>query len=141
MTHSGRVSFLNIIISLIPVLPFGIVGFHPLFILGAIALHQVGAGWNHTPMINKMGILDRIIATPSVHRVHHGRNDIYINKNYGKVFIVWDRIFNTYQPEIEEVKYGVSYKLAKHNPYLIQYTLLLELIKTTLKKMGQIFYE
>ena len=62
----------------------------------------------HTELIPKLGLLESIFVTPSIHRVHHGCNEIYIDKNYGKVFIFWDKIFNTYQPETEKVIYGIK---------------------------------
>ncbi len=129
ITHVGRVSWLDTITSLLSLLPFSLIGFEPTFVLSVIVLHQVGVGWNHTQMIKKMGFLEKIIVTPSHHRVHHGCNSIYVNKNFGRVFIFWDKLFNTFEAETEKVVYGVSGKLARFNPYYIQYQLLLEQIK------------
>ena len=57
--------------------------------------------WYHTQLINKMWILDRIIVTPSNHRVHHAMNPEYIDKNFGQILIIWDYLFGTYQKELE----------------------------------------
>ncbi len=62
----------------------------------------------HTQVVPKLGFLEKIIVTPSTHRVHHGINDRYLDKNYGGMFVIWDRLFGTYEPETEEVKYGIT---------------------------------
>lgn len=72
--------------------------------------------WLHTKTIGKIPIIEGIIATPSAHRVHHGMNDIYIDKNYGGIFMIFDRLFGTYQPEKSEVIYGVRKQFKTYNP-------------------------
>lgn len=62
----------------------------------------------HTQVVPKLGFIEKILVTPSTHRVHHGVNDIYLDKNYGGMFVIWDRLFGTYEPETEEVKYGIT---------------------------------
>ncbi len=62
----------------------------------------------HTTVIDKLGPLEYILSTPSSHRVHHGQNEQYLDKNFGGFFIIWDRLFGTYAPEIEPVKYGIT---------------------------------
>jgi sterol desaturase/sphingolipid hydroxylase (fatty acid hydroxylase superfamily) len=67
-------------------------------------------------------IIEYIFATPSNHRVHHGSQDKYINKNYGATFIIWDRIFGTFQEEEEVPVYGITHKLTgKANPVYINF--------------------
>jgi hypothetical protein len=70
----------------------------------------------HTRYIKKLGWLEFIFSTPSHHRVHHGKNEIYIDKNYGALFIIWDRIFGTFEPETETVEYGIKSTITTHNP-------------------------
>lgn len=74
--------------------------------------------WPHTRMIGRMGILDRWVQTPSNHRVHHAQNDIYLDKNYVGVFMLWDHIFGTYQDELdsEPCVYGIRGQLKSWNP-------------------------
>jgi sterol desaturase/sphingolipid hydroxylase (fatty acid hydroxylase superfamily) len=74
--------------------------------------------WVHTELIGRMGILDRIMVTPSNHRVHHGQNDYCIDKNYGGIFIFWDRLFGTFADERagEKIIYGIRKPLASYNP-------------------------
>ncbi|WP_423907687.1 sterol desaturase family protein [Candidatus Spongiihabitans sp.] len=101
--------------------------FVPMILLGVdvvqtiIALVIVVAyqTWIHTEKIGKLGWADRIFNTPSVHRVHHGSNKKYIDRNYGGILIVWDRLFGTYQAEEEKVVYGLAYRLGTSNPIMI----------------------
>ena len=74
--------------------------------------------WPHTQLIGKMGFLDRWVQTPSNHRVHHAQNDIYLDKNYVGVLMIWDRIFGTYQDELDEEPciYGIRGQLFSWNP-------------------------
>lgn len=62
----------------------------------------------HTQVVPKLGFIEKILVTPSTHRVHHGVNDRYLDKNYGGMFVIWDQLFGTYEPETEEVKYGIT---------------------------------
>ncbi|KAF2073834.1 hypothetical protein CYY_004861 [Polysphondylium violaceum] len=73
--------------------------------------------WIHTQAIDKMPyIVELIFNTPSHHRVHHGRNPKYLDKNYAGILIIWDRIFGTFEPEIEKPFYGLVHPLDSHDP-------------------------
>jgi hypothetical protein len=72
--------------------------------------------WVHTRAIGKLGPLEWILNTPSNHRVHHGRNPKYIDRNHGAILIVWDRMFGTYVAEQEEPVYGITTPLQSWNP-------------------------
>tara|TARA_B100001250_G_C19800102_1_gene790636 strand:- start:1239 stop:2483 length:1245 start_codon:yes stop_codon:yes gene_type:complete len=87
--------------------------------------------WYHTRLINKMGILEHILVTPSHHRVHHGINPEYLDKNYSQIFIVWDKIFGTFQPEIDSIKpvYGTLRPAKTWNPIIINFKHMIQLIK------------
>jgi alkylglycerol monooxygenase len=99
-------------------LPLAVLGY-PLqvfIIVGLIdLLYQF---WVHTQLIGKLGWVEKIFMTPSNHRVHHGQNDYCIDKNYGGIFILWDRIFNTYAEERDDqpVVYGIRSPLKSWNP-------------------------
>ena len=104
-------------------LPVALIGFHPIifFVVNQIAvLFQF---WVHTEYIRKLHpVIEYIFATPSNHRVHHGSQEKYINKNYGATFIIWDRIFGTYQEEEEQVQYGITTNIEnKANPIVINF--------------------
>ncbi|NRB49093.1 MAG: sterol desaturase family protein [Saprospiraceae bacterium] len=111
-------SFFNIL--LIPAALFGV----PTHVIAIIApLHLFAQFWYHTTLINKMGFLEYFLVTPSHHRVHHAMNEQYLDKNYGQIFIVWDRMFGTYQPELPEVPavYGVKRPVKTWNPIIINW--------------------
>ncbi len=102
----------------------GSVFFIPLALLGippesyatagiAVLLYQF---WVHTEHIGKLGWFDRVFTSPSNHRVHHATNARYIDKNYGAIFIVWDRLFGTFEPEQEACIYGTLKPLNSWNP-------------------------
>ncbi len=98
----------------------------PLFLLGmpfevfvtVNALDLIYQFWVHTQLVGKLGWLDRILVTPSNHRVHHAQNKIYIDKNYGGILVLWDRMFGTFQEELDDepVIFGVRKPLASWNP-------------------------
>jgi sterol desaturase/sphingolipid hydroxylase (fatty acid hydroxylase superfamily) len=87
-----------------------LIGFHPVaFVALDIVAAAIGQLY-HTERVRQIPVLDRWFVTPSTHRVHHGSNPEYIDKNFGAVFIVWDRWFGTYQPEVAPVVYGIGRK-------------------------------
>ena len=79
--------------------------------------------WVHTEYIRKLHpAIEYIFATPSNHRVHHGSQEQYIDRNFGATFIIWDRIFGTYEPEGEKVAYGLTTNIEhKANPLHINF--------------------
>ena len=89
--------------------------------------------WYHTRLIGKLGILEYILVTPSHHRVHHGINPEYLDKNYSQIFIFWDKMFNTFQPELDDVKpvYGTLRPVSTWNPIIINYKHIWQIIKDT----------
>ncbi|MFL2983576.1 MAG: sterol desaturase family protein [Candidatus Neomarinimicrobiota bacterium] len=97
-------------------------------ILGPI--HLFMQFWYHTKLINKMGWLENLIITPSHHRVHHAINPEYIDKNYGQIFIIWDKLFGTFQPELDNVKpvFGILRPVKTWNPIIINYKHLWQLV-------------
>lgn len=87
--------------------------------------------WYHTRHINKMGFLEKIIVTPSHHRVHHAINKEYLDKNLSQIFIFWDKLFGTFQPELEEVPpaYGITRPVRTWNPIKINFSHLWLMMK------------
>ena len=111
-------------------LPMAIVGV-PTAVIGLIApIHLFMQFWYHTRYINRLGVLEKVIVTPSHHRVHHAMNDIYLDKNFGQIFIFWDKLFGTYQQELDEVTpvYGVKRPVKTWNPFIINFQHLFLLI-------------
>ncbi len=97
-------------------LPLAAIGLPPLLFLTLSSINTLYQFWIHTRAIGKLGPLEGLINTPSNHRVHHGRNPKYLDRNHGGVLIVWDRLFGTYQAEEEEPVYGITKPLASWNP-------------------------
>ena len=85
-----------------------LLGFHPLISAAIGAIVLIVGQFHHTELRRKQNWLDKIFVTPGAHRVHHGSNQVYLDKNFGSLFIVWDRMFGTYQPETERVVYGLT---------------------------------
>jgi len=98
-------------------IPLPFLGFHPAMIATIIAFNTLYQFWIHTRTIKKMPwIIELIFNTPSHHRVHHGTNPIYIDRNHAGSLIIWDRIFGTFQKEEEEVVYGITSPLRSWSP-------------------------
>ncbi|HBH25410.1 MAG TPA: sterol desaturase family protein [Cytophagales bacterium] len=97
-------------------LPLAIIGFDPQQVVFVAGINLIYQFWIHTETINKMGWLEWIMNTPSHHRVHHGRNPKYIDKNHAGVFIIWDRLFGTFQKEEERPVYGITTPIKSWNP-------------------------
>ena len=104
-------------------IPAAIVGV-PYQVISVLApLHLFGQFWYHTQHIGKLGWVEYILVTPSQHRVHHAINAQYIDKNLGQIFSIWDRIFGTFQEELDEVppRYGVLKPSETYNPLWINF--------------------
>jgi alkylglycerol monooxygenase len=104
-------------------LPAALLGVPGKVIAVVAPLHLFAQFWYHTQHIGKMGWLEKIIVTPSHHRVHHAINKQYIDKNYGQIFIIWDKLFGTYQEELPGVKpvYGITRPVRTWNPIKINF--------------------
>ena len=88
----------------------------------------------HTQVIGKLGPLEWIFNTPSHHRVHHGSNKQYIDKNYGNLLIIWDRMFGTFEPEEEEVKFGLVNNVNTFNPVKVTFMAWMSMINDLKQK-------
>jgi sterol desaturase/sphingolipid hydroxylase (fatty acid hydroxylase superfamily) len=96
--------------------PLALLGFDPLLLIIASGINLLYQFWIHTEVIGKMGFLEIFMNTPSHHRVHHGRNPKYIDKNHGGTFIIFDKWFGTYQQEEEKPVYGITVPVESWNP-------------------------
>ncbi len=121
LTISMRLSIVEGLFEWMFLIPMLLVGFSPFqAIIGLILVAQFQT-WIHTEKIGKLGWLDEVFNTPSVHRVHHGSNNKYLDKNYGGFLIVWDKLFGTYQREEEKVVYGLTKNIETNNPITINF--------------------
>ncbi|MBS1557729.1 MAG: sterol desaturase family protein [Bacteroidetes bacterium] len=112
-------------------LPAALLGVPAPVIALVAPLHLFAQFWYHTQHIRTMGFLEKIIVTPSHHRVHHAINPEYLDKNYGQIFIFWDKLFGTYQQELPTIPavYGVTRPVQTWNPIKINFMHLWLLIK------------
>ncbi|PCJ68329.1 MAG: C-5 sterol desaturase [Rhodobiaceae bacterium] len=111
-----RASFVEAWIEPFCLIPALLVGINPIMVIALLSLNHLYQYWLHTRHIGKLGPLEWVMNTPSNHRVHHGSNLQYCDKNYGGTFIIWDRLFGSYEPEEEEVVYGIRHQLETRNP-------------------------
>lgn len=114
-------------------LPLAFLGFEPLMFLTLSSFNTLYQFWIHTRGIKNMGFLEHILNTPSHHRVHHGSNPKYIDKNHAGTLIIWDKLFGTFQKEEEEVYYGITSPLASWNPVWANFHYWVELLNTAKK--------
>ena len=117
-------------------LPLALIGFDPLMFLTLSTFNTLYQFWIHTRTIKSMGFLEYILNTPSHHRVHHGSNPKYIDKNHAGSLIIWDKLFGTFQKEEEEVYYGITKPLASWNPVWANVHYWAELVGTARKTTG-----
>jgi sterol desaturase/sphingolipid hydroxylase (fatty acid hydroxylase superfamily) len=102
--------------------PYGVLtlaGFRPELIETARGVNLLYQFWIHTDTIDTLGVAEDVLNTPSHHRVHHGSNRRYIDRNHGSILIVWDRLFGTFQREDEPVVYGLTTNLDSFDPVRI----------------------
>lgn len=97
-------------------LPLAVLGIPPTVFFTMAAINTLYQFWIHTRLIGRMGPLEWFLNTPSHHRVHHGRDPAYLDRNHGGTLIVWDRLFGTFEPEVAAPTYGVTKALASWDP-------------------------
>ena len=101
--------------------PLAALGFPPEMFLTSMAINLLYQFWIHTELVDRLGPLEWVLNTPSHHRVHHGRNPEYIDRNHAGVLIIWDRMFGTFQEELAKPTYGVTRPTNTFNPVHAQW--------------------
>jgi sterol desaturase/sphingolipid hydroxylase (fatty acid hydroxylase superfamily) len=111
-----------VVVSTLPFLaPLAVLGVAPELILTSFAINLLYQFLIHTEVVGRMWQpIELVFNTPSHHRVHHGSNPQYLDKNYGGVLIIWDRMFGSFEPEVEPVVYGLTKNIATYNPLRIE---------------------
>jgi sterol desaturase/sphingolipid hydroxylase (fatty acid hydroxylase superfamily) len=99
--------------------PVMLLGFAPWMFALMHGFNLIYQFWIHTKFVRKLGWLEYVLNTPSHHRVHHGVNDAYLDRNYAGVLIIWDRMFGSFIPETEEPRYGIIKPIEGYNPLWI----------------------
>ena len=121
LTVALRLSIVEGLYNWVFLIPMVIAGFNPFQVILCMIFVLQYQTWIHTERIGKLGILDKIFNTPSIHRVHHGSNKKYLDKNYGGILMIWDHLFGTFQGEEEKVKYGLTKNIKTNNPLKINF--------------------
>lgn len=128
-TTALRISFVDGFISPWYYTSVILVGFDPLLVAAAFGFNLAYQQWIHTEVIGKLGLFDRWFNSPSNHRVHHGSQPHYLDKNYGGLLMVWDRMFGTYQAEQEPVIFGLTEPINSVNPWKVHFEEFTRLIR------------
>ena len=126
-------------------LPVAFMGFHPVILFVTSQISVLFQFWVHTEYIGKLHpIIEYIFATPSNHRVHHGSQDKYLDKNFAATFIIWDRFFGTYAKEEEPAKYGLTTKIGNRlNPVYLNFHEFADMVRDVKNAKGlknKLFY-
>ncbi len=121
-------------------LPFFALGYPAEILFTVVSLNLIYQFWVHTEHVPKLGVIEWLMVTPSNHRVHHGRNKVYVDRNYGGVFIIWDRLFNSFQEELDDepVYFGLRKPLNSWNPLWANVHVYWRLLLDTLYAPGLI---
>lgn len=117
LTTALRQSWFTAVVSWVFYMPLAVLGFPPEMFVTVYTLDIVYQFWIHTRAVGKLGPLEWFLNTPSHHRVHHGVDPRYIDKNYAGILIIWDRLFGTFEREEGEPVYGIVGPLASWNPF------------------------
>jgi sterol desaturase/sphingolipid hydroxylase (fatty acid hydroxylase superfamily) len=144
-TVSARITTLQAIVRNLFWCILPLIGFDPSMVITILVIHGTYSFFTHTQMIGQLGWLEYIFITPSHHGVHHAANEKYINKNYGDIFIFWDKLFGTFQKEEEKPFFGLTKPLNRYSflwQHFHYYFELLEACKRSgsLRKSIQIIF-
>ncbi|MFT5762131.1 MAG: sterol desaturase/sphingolipid hydroxylase (fatty acid hydroxylase superfamily) [Polaribacter sp.] len=111
-------------------IPLVIIGFHPVMILVQMSISLLYQYWIHTELITKLPKwFEAVFNTPSHHRVHHATNPQYLDRNHAGIFIIWDRIFGSFEPEVEKPIYGLTLNINTFNPIKVAFSEWFGLLK------------
>ncbi len=122
LTTAVRLSWMGRFVSPFFFAPLILLGMSPLWVAASLAIGLFYQFFLHTEAVPRLGWFEgKLLNTPAAHRVHHGSNARYIDRNYAGALIIWDRLFGTYEPESDEVRYGVRSGFVGHNPFVIQF--------------------
>lgn len=136
LTTALRLPWFGIFLDGIFYIPAVLVGFDPLQLIIGKSIVLILQYPIHTEMVGKLPVIDLIFNSPSNHRVHHGANPLYIDKNHGGILMIWDHLFGTYQREIEPVKYGLTKPINSYNPFVINFFEPFAILKDVISEKG-----
>ena len=134
ITVAARITTLQAIVRNVfwCILPF--IGFHPNLVMTILVVHGVYSFFTHTQILEKQKWLEYIFITPSLHGVHHASDEKYLDKNYGDVFVFWDKLFGTFQKEEEKPRYGLTHPINSYSFLWQHFHYYLELYEAAHRK-------
>ncbi len=113
-----------------------LLGFHPEMVLATLVVHGTYSFFTHTQIIGNLGWLEKILITPTHHGVHHASNGIYLNKNYGDIFVFWDKLFGTFQEQTETPVYGLTHPIQSNSFLWQHFHYFLEMLEAARRTKG-----
>jgi len=135
-TTAYRLNWFSSLITPYFFIPIVLLGIPPLYVAISFSINLIYQLFLHTEAVGKIPYVEGILDTPSAHRVHHGSNPIYIDKNFGGVLMIWDRMFGTYQAETEAVEYGITTGFVSHNPFVLVFHGFADLVRGKMDYKG-----
>jgi alkylglycerol monooxygenase len=115
LTASARITTIQTIIRTVFWCVLPLAGFHPGMVITMLLVHGSYSFFTHTQVLKRVRYLEYVFITPSLHGVHHASDEKYLDKNYGDMFVFWDKLFGTFQPEEEQPKYGLTHPLKSYS--------------------------
>lgn len=115
LTASARITTIQALIRTVFWCILPLAGFHPTMVITMLLVHGGYSFFTHTQVLNRIKWLEYIFITPSLHGVHHASDEKYLDKNYGDMFVFWDKMFGTFQAEEEQPKYGLTHPLKSYS--------------------------
>lgn len=111
-------------------IPLVLIGFHPIMVLVQMSVSLIYQYWIHTELITKLPKwFEAVFNTPSHHRVHHATNPQYLDRNHAGIFIIWDKFFGTFEPEVEKPVYGLVKNINTYNPVKVAFLEWVQMFK------------
>jgi len=136
LSVAGRQSWFSGIAHWMFYTPIMLLGFAPWMFALMHGFNLIYQFWIHTRFVKRLGPLEYVFNTPSHHRVHHGVNDRYLDKNYAGALIIWDRMFGTFVEETEQPRYGIIKPIKSHNPLWINTHAWVEMVEAMRRSKG-----
>lgn len=136
LTVSARITVFQAVIRNIFWCAIPLLGFHPAMVITILVVHGAYSFFTHTQLIGKLGWLEHVFITPSLHGVHHASDEKYLDKNFGDVFVFWDKLFGTFQKEEEAPKYGLTHPVKSYSFLWQHFHYYLEIVEACRQTTG-----
>ncbi len=135
-TAAARITTIQALIRTVFWCALPLVGFHPTMVMGILVAHGMYSFFTHTQVIKAPKWLEYVFITPSLHGVHHASDEKYLDKNYGDVFVFWDKMFGTFQKEEEAPKYGLTHPIGSYSFLWQHFHYYLEIYEAAKRQKG-----